>query len=187
MNSVMAHDRPLTAHEFRNERRFIGKTFAVWHLSAPTARRGMMTRVARGRVAQEKHMRVTGTHHIALTTANFEQMKAFYVETLGLPLVGKFANRNIVFIDVGDTTIELIERKEGTPAVGGWDHFAFQVEDTNATYDELKALGIAFHVEPKDFPEEDPEVRIAFFKDPDGNILELVQPLAQRFPQNGME
>ena len=132
-------------------------------------------------------MRVTGTHHIALTTTNYQQMKQFYLETLGLPLVGKFADRNIIFIEVGEITIELIERKEGTPAVGGWDHFAFQVEDTDATYAELNALGISFHVEPKDFPDEAPEVRIAFFKDPDGNILELVQPLAQRFPQNGME
>jgi len=127
-------------------------------------------------------VKVTGTHHVALTTANFEQMRQFYVETLGLPQVGAFAGRNIIFIEVGPTTIELIERAEGATAVGAWDHFAFEVEDIDATYAELTALGIPFHVLPKGFPDEDPKVRLAFFKDPDGNSLELVQPLGGRYP-----
>lgn len=127
-------------------------------------------------------MRIVGTHHVALTTTNFPRMKAFYTETLGLPQVGAFAGRNIIFIDAGTTTIELIERDAAAPAAGPWAHFAFEVSDTDATFRELSALGIPFHIEPKDFPEEDPKVRIAFFKDPDGNELELVQPLGSRYP-----
>jgi catechol 2,3-dioxygenase-like lactoylglutathione lyase family enzyme len=132
-------------------------------------------------------MQITGTHHIALITANFATLRDFYVETLGLPIVGAFAGHNIIFIQAGSTTIELIERTGYTaPASGGWDHFAFTVDDVDAAYAELSARGVVFHVPPRSFP--DPaEVRIAFFKDPDGNVLELVQPVAATYPQNGLK
>jgi catechol 2,3-dioxygenase-like lactoylglutathione lyase family enzyme len=35
-------------------------------------------------------MHVTGTHHIALFTSNLDRLRAFYVETLGLPQIGAF-------------------------------------------------------------------------------------------------
>ena len=128
-------------------------------------------------------MRIVGTHHVALVTSDFARLRTFYVETLGLAQVGQFAGRNIIFIDAGPITIELIERDGDAPtSPGAWDHFAFEIADTDAAYAELTALGIPFHVLPKDFPEDAPKVRIAFFKDPDGNILELVQPLGSRYP-----
>ncbi|MBA3947453.1 MAG: VOC family protein [Herpetosiphonaceae bacterium] len=128
-------------------------------------------------------MKIVGTHHVALVTPNFDRQREFYVERLGLPVVGAFHGRRIVFIDTGSTTIELIEQdKAHAGAAGGWAHFAFEVADVDATYDELRNQGIAFHVVPKDFPPEAPDVRIAFFKDPDGNEIELVQPLGQRYP-----
>jgi catechol 2,3-dioxygenase-like lactoylglutathione lyase family enzyme len=92
--------------------------------------------------------------------------------------------RNIIFIDAGSTTIELIERDEPLDlARQGFAHFAFHVADIDAAYAELTAKGIVFHVLPKPFPPEQPSVRLAFFKDPDGNELELVQPLTEGYPQ----
>jgi glyoxylase I family protein len=131
-------------------------------------------------------MKITGTHHVALITANFERMRAFYTETIGLPVVGAFAGGKIIFLQAGPTTIELIGRETYEPSVGGWDHFAFTVEDVDAAYAELRALGVPFHVEPRSVPEPAPEARIAFFKDPDGNILELFQPIGAAYPQGGM-
>jgi hypothetical protein len=37
-------------------------------------------------------------------------------------------------------------------------------------------------VPPEDFPPEAPTMRIAFFQDPDGNLLELIRPLGSRYP-----
>lgn len=129
-------------------------------------------------------MRVTGTHHVALYTANLERLRAFYVDTLGLPHVGAFPGGRILFIDAGSTAIELIAREGWAgAATGSWQHLAFTVEDVDATYHELHAQGIAFHVLPKDVPEGAPSARVAFFKDPDGNILELFQPLGGHYPQ----
>lgn len=131
-------------------------------------------------------MNIIGTHHVALLTSNFAQMQRFYTETLGMPIVGAFAGGKIIFLQAGSTTIELIDRANYTPLVGGWDHLAFTVADVDAAYAELIALGVPFHVEPKNVP--DPaEARIAFFKDPDGNILELFQPLGAAYPQNGLK
>lgn len=129
-------------------------------------------------------MQITGTHHIALCTPNFATIQAFYTQTLGLPIVGGFPGRKIIFIAAGTTTIELVEREE--PLVlgrQGWAHFAFQVENVDASFAELSAQGISFHIAPKDFPETAPSIRIAFFKDPDGNEIELVQPLSDDYPQ----
>ena len=64
----------------------------------------------------------------------------------------------------------------------GWVHFAFEVKDIDAEFKELTAKGIKFHIEPRLFPDESPAVKLAFFKDPDGNDLELVEPLKTRYP-----
>ncbi len=131
-------------------------------------------------------MRVTGTHHVALATANLERLRAFYVETLGLPQVGAFPGGRVIFIEAGSTTIEMVTRDNWVNSdAGNWQHLAFQVESVDDTYAELSALGIAFHVEPKDVPADAPLARIAFFKDPDGNNLELFQPIGNQYPQGG--
>jgi catechol 2,3-dioxygenase-like lactoylglutathione lyase family enzyme len=128
-------------------------------------------------------MQITGTHHVALCTTDVARLRQFYVETLGLPVVGAFEGHNIVFIGAGSTTIELLECAGPAKAgQGGWDHLALEVADLGAAYDELTARGVVFFVQPEPFPEAAPFVRLAFFRDPDGNAIELVQPLGSRYP-----
>ena len=129
-------------------------------------------------------MHISGTHHIALVTRDLPRLQAFYVETLGLPLVGEFAGRDIVFVGIGETAIELIQRPDATPAAGGlgWAHLAPEVPDVDAAVSGLTAQGIHFHVAPMDFPPDSPDVRIAFCRDPDGNEIELVQRFGERYP-----
>jgi len=127
-------------------------------------------------------MQIAGTHHVALCTPNFERMRDFYVTTLGMPVLGAFEGYNIVFLDAGTTTIELVEELNGQAAEGSWRHLALEVADTDAAYRELAAQGIPFHTTPTNFPPAAPKARIAFFRDPDGNELELFQPLGSRYP-----
>ena len=129
-------------------------------------------------------MKIAVTHHIALLTANCDRLRAFYTEVLGFPLAGAYSDRRIIFIGAGTTAIELIEQPEASAGrPGGWGHVAFEVENVDATYAELVSQGVPFHVEPKDFPEGAPVARIAFFRDPDGNELQLVQPFGPgRYP-----
>ena len=134
-------------------------------------------------------MRILGTHHLALTTGRFELLRRFYVETLGLPVLGGFPEHDIVFVGAGDTAIEIIG-EDASPAAGlddraarhGWHHLAWEVEDVDAAFAELTARGVPIHAPPESFPERAPTMRIAFLHDPDGNLLELVQPLGVRYP-----
>lgn len=119
-------------------------------------------------------MKLTATHHVGLFTPNFDAMKHFYSETLGLEIVRSWDEPQIVFFAAGSTLIELVDKPdaaidEARPA--GFDHFAFHVDDVDAAFDELKEAGVRTAIDPKDFQ----DVRIAFFYDPDGNMLELVQ------------
>lgn len=119
-------------------------------------------------------MKLTGTHHVALRTPNFAAMEAFYAQTLGFPITRRWDDVKIVFIDVGSTTIELIGREDATAESkpsGGWDHLALHVADVDAAFAELVEKGVKIRSEPRNFK----EVRIAFFFDPDGNVLELVE------------
>src|SRR5687767_10325067 len=102
-------------------------------------------------------MQILGTHHLALTTGRFELLRRFYVEQLGLPVVGGFPGQDIVFIQPGSTAIEIIG-EDIPPAVGpdegdspdlkadratrhGWHHLAWEVADVDAAFAELVARG----------------------------------------------
>jgi len=77
------------------------------------------------------------------------------------------------FIDIGGTTIELMQGPAGDmerPS-RGFMHLAFEVDDVDATYADLLMKGVEFFVEPKNVG----DIRLAFFRDPDGNELELFQ------------
>src|SRR5687768_15176558 len=108
-------------------------------------------------------MRILGTHHLALTTGRFELLRRFYVEQLGLPMVGGFPGHEIVFIQAGSTTIELIG-EDDSPMPGaddrarrlGWHHLAWEVEDVDAACAELASLGVEVHSPPESFPPEAP-------------------------------
>ena len=117
-------------------------------------------------------MPIMQCHHIAVRTPDFVRAKAFYTETLGFPIVGNIPGKDIVFINIGGTTIELMQG----PAPAKWErpgagfmHLAFEVEDVDATYASLVTKGVEFFVQPTNVG----DIRLAFFRDPDGNELEL--------------
>lgn len=119
-------------------------------------------------------MQLTGTHHIGLRTPNLAAMEAFYTQTLGFPVTKRWDDVQIVFVDIGSTVIELIGRDTATAyntPTGGLDHIALHVADIDAAFAELVDKGVKIRSEPRDFK----DVRIAFFFDPDGNVLELVE------------
>jgi len=135
-------------------------------------------------IAGDAQLHVLTTHHIALSTGHFARLRAFYTETLGLPVLGGFPEQQIVFLDAGTTAIELAEENVVDAPVGarGWTHIALEVADVDAAYAALAARGVPFSAPPEDFPRAAPAMRIAFCTDPDGNVIELLQPLGSRYP-----
>ena len=112
------------------------------------------------------------SHHIALRITDYARARQFYTEVLELPVVGQIPGKEIEFLGIGGTTIELMggaEPESLAKPQAGLIHLAFEVEDVDATYRELRDRGVTFTVEPKSVG----DLRVAFFVDPDGNELEL--------------
>lgn len=143
-------------------------------------------------------MSLRSIHHIAVYTRRYPEMELFYTEMLELPVIGRLPGRDIVFLGIGDTTLELIgmDTIEGKyqaaaaspPSAGptgpmGFAHVTFEVDNIEETYRELQERGVAFHIPPMPYPPEDPVFRLAFFHDPDANVLEILQPIHSRYPQ----
>jgi catechol 2,3-dioxygenase-like lactoylglutathione lyase family enzyme len=102
----------------------------------------------------------------------------FYTRFLAAELVGDATDDGAV-LDVVTATIELV--RAGDPAESSWEgddlqrgfrHIGFKVADVDALVAPLKAAGVPFHLDPL---EAEGGVRITFFFDPDGTLLELVE------------
>ncbi|MCA9886824.1 MAG: VOC family protein [Anaerolineae bacterium] len=129
-------------------------------------------------------MIVSGTHHIAVQTRDWAASMRLYQDVLGMTLVAQFGSpeRKIVLLDIGDGThIELFEPQSDTPAVDAPAandpviHFALATTDTRNALEHVRQAGYEVTVEPKDATLGTLEVTIAFFKGPNGEIIEFFQ------------
>ena len=111
-----------------------------------------------------------------LATAQPERSRTFYQDALGLKLL---ADEPVALVfDAAGTTLRVSKVPAVAPApytVLGW-----QVDDMAATVAELAAKGVAFE-RYEGFVQDEAGVatlagaRVAWFKDPDGNLLSLTQ------------
>jgi catechol 2,3-dioxygenase-like lactoylglutathione lyase family enzyme len=95
----------------------------------------------------------------------------FYVETLGLKLKSKHADQ-FAEVECGGLTIALHPAVERGPRPGNSESLSvgFGVDDIDEAMASLKSKGVTFGRVSNDGP-----VKLAFFKDPDGNPLYLAQ------------
>jgi len=93
-------------------------------------------------------------NHIAIVVPDLEAASAVYRETLGASVSAPQAlpehGVTVVFIDTGNTKVELLEPLgEGSPVAafleknpaGGMHHVCYEVDDILAARDRLKAAG----------------------------------------------
>jgi catechol 2,3-dioxygenase-like lactoylglutathione lyase family enzyme len=136
--------------------------------------------------------------HTSITVSNLERSMAFYREILGLELlytressgeglskgVGvENAHLKIAMFRVGDDSLELIEyvtpkcqSKGIRPCDVGSMHVAFQVKDIDEMGRRLNTHGYYFNAPPRHISEGPMKGWVwAYFKDPDGAQLELVE------------
>ncbi len=110
-------------------------------------------------------------------TTDADRARAFYEEKLGLTFVSddKFA---MVF-EVREAILRVVRVKEFTPAP--FTVFGWEVDDIDAAVKQLADNGVAF--ERYDFIQQNEAgiwdtpggARVAWFKDPDGNVLSVSQ------------
>ncbi len=123
---------------------------------------------------------ITGLDHFALVTSDVTRAARFYTEVLGFQETGRLETTHsgtIIFVSLGDVQIELFGTGDpsmpvGDPACCGYKHIAMKVDDLEAECARLKAKGVTFTMEPTAVDEH---LHIAFFLDPEGNALELMQ------------
>jgi len=110
-----------------------------------------------------------------IPTKDFQRAKSFYGATVGLRFVAEddFA---LVF-ESGGTTIRVVKVDDFTPQ--GFTVLGWQVDDIQKSVASLGKRGITFELYP--WMKQDTfgiwtapgGVRVAWFKDPDGNVLSV--------------
>ncbi len=112
-----------------------------------------------------------------VATTDPERAKAFYHGKLGLPLIE--ADQFAVVFDAAGTMLRVAIVQEMTPArytVLGW-----HVPDIVSAVNDLQAAGVVFQRYPGMEQDElgiwkaPGGAKVAWFKDPDGNVLSLAQ------------
>jgi len=113
---------------------------------------------------------VTAVAEIALFTDDVEVAAEFYTRVLGTAPVAEWPGGAI--FATGDSKLLVHERSaamEGDPP--NEDHFAYSVADLDDACDDLRAHGVPFLVEPREYPWG----RSAYLRDPDGRLVELAE------------
>jgi catechol 2,3-dioxygenase-like lactoylglutathione lyase family enzyme len=120
-----------------------------------------------------------------LFVTDLERSKAFYRDTLGIPM--KFADDASAGFDFDPVLLILLTVKGarellsdeavGDPRPSGASsQLVSFVDDVDDIYEELVAKGVEFIRTPID---REWGLRTAHFKDPDGNVWEIAQPVAK--------
>lgn len=118
--------------------------------------------------------------HTCLNVADAEESARFYVEELGFEDSWSFESEDgetenrYVAADNG-VELQLSDTESETDFEPGsaWDHVAVGVESCDEAFEAIDHHGIV--QEPADQPAAG--ARTAFIEDPDGHVVELVEPI----------
>lgn len=116
--------------------------------------------------------------HTTLPAADLGRAKKFYAEKLGLHPSTESPG-GLFYVTGGGTRFILYPTPN--PTRGGHTQMGFSVQDIEKTVSDLQAAGVAF--EEYDFPglktergvAQTGDVRAAWFKDSEGNLIGIVQ------------
>ena len=138
-----------------------------------------------------------GFHHAAISTPDLARSVRFYCDLFGCTVLREFgwpagipeadaltglrnSAARAVMLKLHDSYLEIFEFSSPTPEPGNPDrpacdhgitHICLAVEDSQAEYARLKAAGMRFHAPPQ---AQDGGF-VTYGRDPDGNIVELLE------------
>jgi len=137
--------------------------------------------------------------HVGIVVVDLDRALGFYRDLLGLTVAreqdegGDYlarltglpgaAARTVKLAAPGGGMVELLRFTSHPAVVGaepsaaapGCSHVAFTVDDLEALYRRLTGAGVRFHAPPAVSP--DGGARVAYCRDPEGTIVELVEVL----------
>jgi catechol 2,3-dioxygenase-like lactoylglutathione lyase family enzyme len=114
---------------------------------------------------------------VALTATNLDLAVSFYRDILGLKFIARFDPPGLAFFQLSGGTRLLLS------STASQAHLYFVVDDVNGAMNELKKRGVAFLHPPAlvhrddagNFGKKGSEEWMAFFKDPSGNLIGLIE------------
>lgn len=143
--------------------------------------------------------------HIGFTVSDLDRSVAFYKEVLGLSYVGEMTmngpetaalfqragcSARVAYLRTADADmppVELIQftdvpAQKSTPDLfkTSISELCFTTDNIDLEYERLLEKGVRFLSEPQTFDSTEygfGKSRAVYFYDPDGNILELIQPI----------
>jgi catechol 2,3-dioxygenase-like lactoylglutathione lyase family enzyme len=139
-------------------------------------------------------MDVTRTHHVGVTVTDLDRAVDFYRDTFGLDVLDRFtvsgeafatgvdvpgATGSFAHLDGGDVRVELVEYDPAGEPCGadrvnqpGAKHLGLEVDDLDAFYADLDD-----DVETLSDPRTtESGTAILFVRDPEGNLIEVLEP-----------
>jgi catechol 2,3-dioxygenase-like lactoylglutathione lyase family enzyme len=140
---------------------------------------------------------IHGINHVAISSANLERLVSFYTDMLGFEEVFKLnwkvgdqtldnitglkdSSARIVMLKCGNACIEFFDYITPAPKPGdsqrpvcdhGITHICLQVTDLQSEYERLSNAGMTFHCPPQELG----DLRATYGRDPDGNVIELLE------------
>jgi len=126
---------------------------------------------------------LSSLHQVAVPSADLARSIRFYRDALGLRLLAEFSPPGLAFFALGETRLLVDAAAEAKPGAGV---LYFRASDIHAACAALRARGVAFESGPhaihRDdagaFGERGTSEWMAFFRDPDGNLLALASRVA---------
>ncbi|MBQ3257029.1 MAG: VOC family protein [Oscillospiraceae bacterium] len=122
---------------------------------------------------------IKGVHHVCMkcvTSEQFDEVRKFYGEILGLPVVRSWAAG--IMYDLGGSLLEVFSNGAEALPQGVWQHIALATDDVDACVKAVSKAGYAITIAPKDIviASEPPlPARIAFCIGPMGEEIEFFQ------------
>jgi glyoxylase I family protein len=128
---------------------------------------------------------LVGFEHVGMTVSNMDAAVHFYCDLLGLRLHLRKPNGSgeVAFFDSGAGMLEVfcpgsgpVDRFRDVPSgEAGMRHMAFAFADVDAMFETLVAAGIEPVEKPRDAFNREVVRRVAFVRDPDGILVELLE------------
>ena len=117
---------------------------------------------------------IKGLRLASIWSEDLNNLLPFYRDVVGLA-VGMETPGFVIMGDPNGASVALGTHSDvHGPAVDPHRHItAFETSDIDAEFARLKGQGVEFIEEPT--PAGDGDVRVATFKDPEGNLLQLLQ------------
>jgi len=180
--SAVAKSKPPAKSAARTSARSAPKAKPAPRSAAPSKAKPRVVATATrrqtpSRAAAKGGLTLDKLQQVSLTATNLEAAVHFYRDTLGLRFVKQFDQQGLAFFNLGGGLRLLLSAGVSNSTL------YFHVDDIDAAQKELRKRGVQFLQPPHmiyrddegDFGKKGTEEWMAFFRDPSGNTLALVE------------